>query len=127
MDRPARVPAVLTPYSLWELGHNLAHHGFTNLKGRDYVWTPYSPHEFARLSWVRRRLERIYRSGVGQGVYYMVEMWWKKLFFPRRKHVITRRIELYLRQSPGRLLRAAWIGGPGGLGSLQRQVDLVAA
>ncbi len=68
----------MTPYSLWELGHNLAHHGFTNLKGRDYVWTPYSPHEFARLSWVRRRLEHIYRSGVGQGVYYMIEMWWKK-------------------------------------------------
>src|ERR1700676_1029693 len=36
----------LTRYSLWEIGHNLAHHGFTNLKGRDYVWTPYSPAEF---------------------------------------------------------------------------------
>ena len=71
------------------IGHNLAHHGFTNLKGRDYVWTPYSPHEFARLSWMRRLLEHVYRSGVGQGVYYMIEMWWKKLIFPSRKHVGT--------------------------------------
>src|SRR5882757_2143249 len=90
IGRIAFLPS-LTPYSLWEVGHNLAHHGFTNLKGRDYVWTPYSPSEFARLPWMRRQLEHIYRSGVGQGVYYMVEMWWKKLFFPGRKHVTTRR------------------------------------
>jgi omega-6 fatty acid desaturase (delta-12 desaturase) len=42
IGRIAFLPS-LTPYSLWEVGHNLAHHGFTNLKGRDYVWTPYSP------------------------------------------------------------------------------------
>jgi omega-6 fatty acid desaturase (delta-12 desaturase) len=47
IGRIAFLPS-LTPYSLWEIGHNLAHHGFTNLKGRDYVWTPYSPNEFAR-------------------------------------------------------------------------------
>jgi omega-6 fatty acid desaturase (delta-12 desaturase) len=41
IGRIAFLPS-LTPYSLWEIGHNLAHHGFTNLKGRDYVWTPYS-------------------------------------------------------------------------------------
>ena len=40
IGRIAFLPS-LTPYSLWEIGHNLAHHGFTNLKGRDYVWTPY--------------------------------------------------------------------------------------
>ena len=47
IGRIAFLPS-LTPYSLWEIGHNLAHHGFTNLKGRDYVWTPYSPSEFAK-------------------------------------------------------------------------------
>ncbi len=30
----------LTTYSLWEAGHNLGHHVFTNLRGRDYVWAP---------------------------------------------------------------------------------------
>ncbi len=32
IGRIAFLPS-LTPYSLWEIGHNLAHHGFTNLKG----------------------------------------------------------------------------------------------
>jgi acyl-lipid omega-6 desaturase (Delta-12 desaturase) len=86
IGRIAFLPS-LTPFSLWEVGHNLAHHGFTNLKGRDYVWTPFSPEEFARLPWLRRQMEHIYRSGFGQGVYYLVELWWKKLFFPTRKHI----------------------------------------
>jgi acyl-lipid omega-6 desaturase (Delta-12 desaturase) len=110
IGRIAFLPS-LTPYSLWEVGHNLAHHGFTNLKGRDYVWTPFSPNEFASLSWIRRRLERVYRSGVGQGVYYMVEMWWKKLMFPSRKHVNHRRFAYTF---DGLLVSAfalAWIGG----------------
>ena len=55
IGRIAFLPS-LTPFSLWEIGHNLAHHGFTNLKGRDYVWTPYSPAEFAQLPWMRRVL-----------------------------------------------------------------------
>ena len=36
----------LTPFKLWELGHNMAHHGFTNLRGKDYVWAPFSTEEF---------------------------------------------------------------------------------
>jgi acyl-lipid omega-6 desaturase (Delta-12 desaturase) len=88
IGRIAFLPS-LTPYSLWEVGHNLAHHGFTNLKGRDYVWTPFSPEEFAKLPWLRRQMERVYRSGFGQGVYYLVELWWKKLYFPTRKHIGT--------------------------------------
>ena len=110
IGRIAFLPS-LTPYSLWEVGHNLAHHGFTNLKGRDYVWTPYSPHEFARLPWIRRQLEHIYRSGVGQGVYYMVEMWWKKLFFPGRRHVTTRRTSHTLDSCLVAGFGALWIGG----------------
>jgi acyl-lipid omega-6 desaturase (Delta-12 desaturase) len=110
IGRLAFLPS-LTPFSLWELGHNLAHHGFTNLKGRDYVWTPYSPHEFARLPWTRRLLEHVYRSGFGQGIYYMIEMWWKKLFFPSRNHVGHRRgtylWDCVLISGFG----AAWIGG----------------
>jgi acyl-lipid omega-6 desaturase (Delta-12 desaturase) len=90
VGRIAFLPS-LTPFSLWEVGHNLAHHGFTNLKGRDYVWTPFSPDEFASLPWLRRLMEHIYRSGFGQGVYYLIELWWKKLFFPTREHIGTSR------------------------------------
>ena len=81
----------LTPYSLWDVGHNFAHHGFSNLKGRDYVWVPFSKAEFDALPRHRRVLERIYRSGYGYGLYYLLELWWKKLFFPTKKHVGARR------------------------------------
>ena len=30
----------LTPYSLWDLGHNVVHHGYTDLKDFDFVWQP---------------------------------------------------------------------------------------
>ena len=111
IGRIAFLPS-LTPYSLWEIGRNLAHHRLHQSQGPRLRMDPYSvPPGPAKLPWIRRRLERIYRSGVGQGVYYMIEMWWKKLFFPGRKHVTTRRIS-YTWDS---LLVAAfgilWIGG----------------
>jgi fatty acid desaturase len=38
LGRIAFLPS-LTPYSLWRVGHNVVHHGFNNLKGRDFVWS----------------------------------------------------------------------------------------
>ena len=72
----------LTTYSLWQIGHNSVHHGYTNLKGRDSVWPPFSPQEFASLPPLRRALEHVYRSPIGQGLYYFCEIWWKQLFQP---------------------------------------------
>ncbi len=72
----------LTTYSLWEAGHNLGHHVYTNLRGRDYVWTPLSKRDYDALPVRGRVMERFYRSGVGYGAYYVIELWWKKLFFP---------------------------------------------
>jgi len=77
----------LTAFSLWDVGHNVAHHGFNNLKGRDQVWAPYSKAEFDALPRHRRLLERLYRSGFGWGAYYLVELWWKKLFFASRREI----------------------------------------
>jgi omega-6 fatty acid desaturase (delta-12 desaturase) len=62
----------LTPYSLWEVGHNLGHHVYTNLRGMDYVWTPLSKAEFDGMPPWRQRAERFYRSGYGCGAYYLV-------------------------------------------------------
>ena len=56
-------------------------------------------------------LERIYRSGFGQGVYYMIEMWWKKLFFPGRKHVATRRLSYTWDSLLVAGFGALWVGG----------------
>lgn len=110
IGRIAFLPS-LTPYSLWEVGHNLAHHGFTNLKGRDYVWTPFTREEFLKLSWLRRQMEKLYRSGFGQGVYYMIELWWKKLFFPTREHVGSSRKSFTWDSLLVATFGALWIGG----------------
>lgn len=75
----------LTPFNLWQLGHNTLHHGFTNLKGRDYVWTPLSRAEFAALSGARQRLERLYRGIFGHGLYYLIEIWWIRMIWPARR------------------------------------------
>jgi omega-6 fatty acid desaturase (delta-12 desaturase) len=90
LGRIAMLPS-LTPYSLWEVGHNVVHHGYTNLKGVDFVWAPLTREEFAALSPTRRVMERIYRSGFGPALYYLVEMWWLRMFFPRKTYMGTRR------------------------------------
>jgi len=90
LGRIAFLPS-LTPYSLWEVGHNVVHHGYTNLKGFDFVWAPCTAQEFAALTPTRRLLDRVYRSGWAPGLYYMIEMWWKRMFFPSRTQMPTRR------------------------------------
>jgi acyl-lipid omega-6 desaturase (Delta-12 desaturase) len=83
----------MTAFSLWDVGHNVAHHGFNNLKGRDQVWTPLSKPEFDSLGPVRRSMERLYRSGFGCGAYYFLELWWKKLYFASRKQIGSGRVQ----------------------------------
>lgn len=85
----------LTPYSLWDIGHNLVHHGQTNLKGFDFVWSPLSVEEYQALSPVRRRLEHIYRSGWAPGLYYFIEMWWLRMYFPAKIYMGARRSSFF--------------------------------
>lgn len=119
LGRIAMLPS-LTPYSLWQAGHNVVHHGYTNLKGVDFVWAPLTREEFAALSPARRVLERIYRSGWGPWLYYLLEMWWLRMFFPGRKYLGTRRPEFFwdgvcvtatAMLWIGGLVAAAWAGG----------------
>jgi acyl-lipid omega-6 desaturase (Delta-12 desaturase) len=81
----------LTPYSLWEVGHNVVHHGYTNLKGFDFVWEPRTLAEFRAMPRWRQQLERVYRSGWAPWLYYLVEVWWGRMFFPSRRAMPTRR------------------------------------
>lgn len=99
----------LTAFSLWDVGHNGAHHSFNNLRGRDQVWTPYSKEEFDSLPRYRRALERIYRSGVGWGLYYFLELWWKKLYFATRKQIGSRRIKYSLDSALVTASAASWV------------------
>ncbi len=90
IGRIAFLPS-LTPYSLWDVGHNVVHHGYTNLKGFDFVWAPLTQQEYQALTPMGKLLDRVYRSGWAPGLYYMVEIWWNRMFFPNRKHMPTRR------------------------------------
>ena len=110
LGRIAFLPSV-TPYSLWDAGHNVVHHGFTNLKGVDFVWAPATPAEFAAMSPRQRLMDRLYRSGWAPGLYYLVEIWWKKMFFPNRRQMPSRR-PIFLQDNL--LVSAyalAWAGG----------------
>lgn len=70
-------------YSLWQFVHNRLHHAFTNVKSYN-SWSPLSFDEFQALPAWRRLLERIYRSPVGFGIYYLVERWYKDKLLPRK-------------------------------------------
>jgi acyl-lipid omega-6 desaturase (Delta-12 desaturase) len=109
LGRLAFLPS-LTPFSLWALGHNQAHHGFTNLRGRDGVWVPLSPEEFVALPRHRQWLERVYRSGWAPGLYYAVELWWKKLYFPRPGEVGGRRVEFVIDGWLVTVFSLVWLG-----------------
>lgn len=90
LGRIAFLPS-LTPYSLWDIGHNVVHHGYTNLKGFDFVWAPLTKTEYEALSWSARLMDRAYRSGWAPGLYYMIEIWWKKMIFPNKTQMPTQR------------------------------------
>lgn len=75
------VPA-LHNFALWELFHNKYHHAFTNFKGKDPVWVPRTLTEYNALPPHKRFLERLYRTPVGAGIYYIIEMWAKLFFIP---------------------------------------------
>ncbi len=81
----------LTPYSLWEVGHNVIHHGYTNLRGFDFVWQPRTLEEYRALPRWRRGLEHIYRSGWAPWLYYLLEIWWARMFFPSRRYMPSQR------------------------------------
>lgn len=110
LGRIAFLPSI-TPYSLWDAGHNVVHHGFTNLKGVDFVWAPATPAEYAAMSPLQRLLDRVYRSGWAPGLYYGVEIWWKKMFFPNPSEMPSRRPAFLWDNLLVAAYAAAWAGG----------------
>jgi omega-6 fatty acid desaturase (delta-12 desaturase) len=101
----------LTPYSLWEIGHNVVHHGYTNLKGFDFVWQPCTLDEYRALPTWRRALERVYRSGWGPGLYYLTEIWWRRMVFPTRRNMPTARAVFTWDCLLATAFATLWIGG----------------
>jgi len=71
------------PYASWAHAHNTLHHGWTNFKGREPAFPPFSKEEFDRLPLWRRLLERVHRTPLGIGLYYTLDFYFKRLIFPR--------------------------------------------
>jgi len=78
VGRIAMLPG-LHVFEGWVLGHNRVHHPFTVRQGVDFVWHPVTPEEYAQLGWWRRLLHRFEWSWAGAGVYYIHQIWWKKM------------------------------------------------
>jgi acyl-lipid omega-6 desaturase (Delta-12 desaturase) len=84
----AQVGFLLTgmPYRTWQISHNVIHHGYQNLKGKDYVWIPFTKEEYDRLPRWRRLLERLYRGPFGHGFYYFNELWLIGVVWPTERY-----------------------------------------
>jgi acyl-lipid omega-6 desaturase (Delta-12 desaturase) len=76
----------LQPMVSWEYSHNVLHHGWTNLRGRDPVYAPLTKAEYDVLPRWRRFLERVYRSLFGVALLYLIEIWWKLEIAPGTDH-----------------------------------------
>ncbi|ETD71696.1 fatty acid desaturase [Pelistega indica] len=90
LGRIAFLPGV-SPYSLWDVGHNVVSSWIYQFKRVDFVWQPASLEEYQQMTPMRQFLERIYRSGWAPGIYYINEIWWKKMMFPSKSAMGTQR------------------------------------
>jgi omega-6 fatty acid desaturase (delta-12 desaturase) len=81
-------------YEGWVLGHNRVHHAFTVREGYDFVWQPATPESWAKTGPWRRLVHRFEWSWMGAGLYYLHEVWMKKMIIgapPARWRSATRR------------------------------------
>ena len=83
----------------WVLGHNRVHHPYTVRQGYDFVWHPVTPQEFQKMNFFGRLLHRLEWSWAGAGIYYMHQIWLKKMMvgpFPARWVSAIRRDRLLI-------------------------------
>lgn len=76
--RIALLPS-LHAYSVWILGHNRIHHVHAGRQGYDFVWHPLTPEQYGALDQRHRWLHRLEWSAAGVGLYYLLEVWWKRM------------------------------------------------
>ena len=69
----------LHSYKAWDMGHNRVHHSFTIRQHKDFVWHPLTEREYQALSRWQKVMHYIEWSAVGAGLYYLLEVWWKKM------------------------------------------------
>ncbi|HEY4362476.1 MAG TPA: fatty acid desaturase [Bryobacteraceae bacterium] len=114
IGRVAFLPA-LQPRGTWEMAHNIIHHSWTSVKDKDYVWIPLSKEDYDAATPGQRLLERIYRSPWGHGLYYAIELWWRRVVVPSfRWSEIPRRSQRFDILLTGAFL-LVWIGTVAGI------------
>jgi omega-6 fatty acid desaturase (delta-12 desaturase) len=79
----AFLPA-LHPYGRWEHHHNRVHHIFTAQLGVDNAYPPMTIQDYLRAPAPTRAFYRFKRSLPGQAVYYLIDVWFPKMFLPNR-------------------------------------------
>ncbi|NKB70649.1 MAG: fatty acid desaturase [Candidatus Latescibacteria bacterium] len=80
-------------YSAWEMGHNRIHHSLTVKQQKDFVWHPLSAQKYQGLSRWQKLVHRLEWSVLGAGLYYLIEIWWKKMAVLRPANKLARAIE----------------------------------
>lgn len=66
-------------YEGWRLGHNRVHHHYTVRQDFDFVWHPYTAQQFRDMNGFQRARHRFEWSWAGAGIYYLREIWWKRM------------------------------------------------
>lgn len=74
----------LHPLSRWEHHHNQIHHRYTAQIGLDNAYSPMTVEQYRAASPARQLYYRFLRSGFGQPIFYLFEVWLPKLFLPGR-------------------------------------------
>jgi omega-6 fatty acid desaturase (delta-12 desaturase) len=116
----------LHAYESWVLGHNRLHHGHTVRREMDFVWHPLTVEEYRALSPLRKLLHKIEWSVFGAGIYYGIEVYWKKMVRlhnpPAKMAAGIRRdlriVGVYLALFSAGLLALGVAGGGGATGAL---------
>jgi omega-6 fatty acid desaturase (delta-12 desaturase) len=66
-------------YEGWILGHNRVHHNYTVRQGFDFVWHPSTPQEWQAMGTIQRLVHRFEWSWAGSGLYYLENVWLRKM------------------------------------------------
>jgi acyl-lipid omega-6 desaturase (Delta-12 desaturase) len=73
------------PYCTWEVEHNKIHHYWTNLKGMDPGYAPLAPEEYGALPPFQKWVQRFYRTYMGLGWYYLIDLWLRVFILGRTR------------------------------------------
>ena len=79
------------PLAAWYRGHVLLHHNFLRVRGRDFVWMPWTLEEYRSAPLWRRAWYRFLRTPVGPSFYWTVGYWVPSLLFPPGSELGPRR------------------------------------